>query len=357
MESITLYYRQGSSDKMYQASIASRDGGFVVQFAYGRRGTTLQTGTKTSAPVSHEEARRIYDQLVAEKTAKGYTPGEDGTPYQHTEKANQATGILPQLLNTVDEQEARDLIADPAYWMQPKHDGRRLLMQKQGDVITGINKLGLVVALPGPLESEAARCRYDFIIDGEAIGDTLYAFDALSFADDDIRGRRYTERLLHLKNLLDLWSPVNIHLVQTAMDETSKAELFDALKRNNHEGVVFKHVDAPSIAGRPNSGGPQRKFKFHETASFVVGKINAKRSVSLFLYAGKNLQGAGNVTIPANHEIPQKDQIVEVRYLYAFAESGCIYQPVYLGVRDDIAPAECTVAQLKFKPEPQLEPA
>ena len=44
---------------------------------------------------------------------------------------------------------------------------------------------------------------------------------------------------------------------------------------------------------------------------------------------------------------------MECRYLYAFRESGCIYQPVYLGERDDIAPAECVVAQLKFKPEPQ----
>src|ERR1700753_1634696 len=37
MEQITLYYRQGSSDKVYQASIAQRDGGYVVEFAYGRR--------------------------------------------------------------------------------------------------------------------------------------------------------------------------------------------------------------------------------------------------------------------------------------------------------------------------------
>ena len=32
-------------------------------------------------------------------------------------------------------------------------------------------------------------------------------------------------------------------------------------------------------------------------------------------------------------------------------ESSCIYQPVYLGVRDDIRPDECTTSQLKFKDE------
>ena len=36
MESITLFFRQGASDKVYQASIAPRSGGYVVRFAYGR---------------------------------------------------------------------------------------------------------------------------------------------------------------------------------------------------------------------------------------------------------------------------------------------------------------------------------
>ncbi len=42
---------------------------------------------------------------------------------------------------------------------------------------------------------------------------------------------------------------------------------------------------------------------------------------------------------------------MECRYLYAFRESGSIYQPVYLGPRDDIRAAECTTAQLKYKAE------
>ena len=119
--------------------------------------------------------------------------------------------------------------------------------------------------------------------------------------------------------------------------------MFARLKTEGREGVVFKHIDAPCIAGRPASGGAQRKFQFRATASFVVGKPNAKRSVSLFLYAGKALKHAGNVTIPPNHPVPHADQIVECRYLYAFREGGRIYQPVYLGARDDIRPAECTV--------------
>jgi bifunctional non-homologous end joining protein LigD len=58
---------------------------------------------------------------------------------------------------------------------------------------------------------------------------------------------------------------------------------------------------------------------------------------------------AGNVTIPPDHDIPAPGDTVEVRYLYAFEQSGCIYQPVYRGKRDDIVPTDCHVRQLKFK--------
>jgi bifunctional non-homologous end joining protein LigD len=126
------------------------------------------------------------------------------------------------------------------------------------------------------------------------------------------------------------------------------------MKADGCEGVVFKHTDAPYIAGRPASGGTQLKYKFCATASFLVGKVNAKRSVTLLLFDGEKTKPAGNVTILPNHEIPQAGQVVECRYLYAFRESGAIYQPVYLGVRDDITSAECTVEQLKYKAEQEI---
>ena len=98
-KTITLYYREGSSNKVYQAAIEPAGNQFVVNFAYGRRGATLTTGTKTSSPVDYDTAKKIHTKLVSEKKAKGYTEGADGTPYQHTDK--QASGILPQLLNPI----------------------------------------------------------------------------------------------------------------------------------------------------------------------------------------------------------------------------------------------------------------
>lgn len=155
MENTTLYFREGASDKVYQAAIEPRAGGHVVTFAFGRRGSTLNTGTKTPAPVEYSIAKSIYDKLVKEKLAKGYTPGESGTPYQQTDKAQRASGILPQLLNPVTDDQLESLLDDRDYWMQEKMDGRRLLLKKQNGEVTGINRLGLFVALPEALVKSA----------------------------------------------------------------------------------------------------------------------------------------------------------------------------------------------------------
>ena len=350
MESITLYYRQGSSDKVYQVSLEPKDGGYAVYYAFGKRGATLSTGTKTPVAVDYATAKAIYDKLVNEKKAKGYTPGEEGTPYQHTEKEERATGLHCQLLNPVDEAEARSLIKDPNWVMQKKWDGRRLILHKQNGEILGINRLGLTVDLPVKLIEDARRCRIDFTVDGEIIGDTLYVFDLLSCDRDDMKECRFVDRYLRLMNLLACFTHPRIHLVETAFKEEDKSLLFERYKVNGDEGVVFKYQHSTYIAGRPSSGGSQLKYKFTETASFVVGKINSKRSITLHLYDGQRTVLAGKVTIPANQEIPTVGKVVEVRYLYAFKESGSIFQPVYLGVRGDIAASECTVSQLKFKP-------
>lgn len=121
-----------------------------------------------------------------------------------------------------------------------------------------------------------------------------------------------------------------------------KTQLLQDLKRSGKEGVVFKKLSAAHTAGRPNSGGDQVKYKFYETCTVEVTKRNkGKRSVAIECEG----TGVGNVTIPANHTIPKKAELVEIRYLY-FNAGGALYEPVYLGVRDDLEAAD-TVASLK----------
>jgi bifunctional non-homologous end joining protein LigD len=351
MQSITLYYKHGSSDKIYAAELKTKDDGYVVNFAYGRRGSALSTGTKTNAPVSLAEAQRIYDRLVTEKTAKGYTPGESGTPYHHTEKAQQVSGILPQLLNPIEVDAGAQLAADPVWCVQEKFDGRRMLIRKHADGIDGINRKGLIVALPGPVAQVASELPGTFVFDGECIGDALVVFDVLEFAGTDYRGLPYRNRIFLLMQVVPGDGP-HLRSPETALDAAHKAEFIQRMRREGKEGVVFKKLTGAYLPGRPNTGGDALKLKFVETASFVVAKVNARRSISLKLLNSGEWVGAGNVTIPDNHEIPAEGWVVECQYLYAFPESGAIYQPVYRGVRDDIPQSECVVEQLKYKASP-----
>ncbi|MBB5033797.1 RNA ligase family protein [Prosthecobacter vanneervenii] len=350
MESITLYFREGPSDKVYQASIAPKDDGYHVHFAYGRRGATLNTGSKTQTPVAYSIAKDIYDKLIREKMAKGYKPGAEGVVTPPPESPNKHTSIHCQLLNPLHEQQLDQMLLNPDYWMQEKLDGRRLLIKKDGDQITGINRLGFPTAIPETIAHDAAQYPRDFLLDGEAVGDTFHAFDLLTIGSEDMRPLGFAVRYLRMRDMLNAFDHPHIRLVEVIFP-CETADRLQEFKREGKEGVVFKHKDAPYSPGRPNSGGSQLKYKFHETASFIVTKVNGKRSVSLILFDGEKVRQAGNVTIPPNHDVPEPGTVVECRYLYAFKESGSIYQPVYLGARPDIRAAECTTSQLKYKAE------
>ena len=198
----TLYYREGSSDKVYRCEIEASGTGFVVNFAYGRRGSTLNTGTKTTEPVELEESQAIYDKLVKEKQAKGYTEGEAGVPYTSPDSTKQTSGLLPQLLNPIEEKFTDILLHDENWCMQEKFDGRRLLIQKRGENITGINKKGLIIGLPLPVFEAVRLFKGDVVLDGEAIGDYFHCFDILNLDGQDITGWSYRQRQVSLMNLM-----------------------------------------------------------------------------------------------------------------------------------------------------------
>ena len=140
-EKITLYFKQGSSDKVYHASLeAAGNNTFVVNFAYGRRGATLNTGTKTQTPVEYAAAKKIYDKLVKSKTSEGYSPGEQGSPYAHTDAESRDTGVQCQLLNFVEESQVSQYMQDAEWWAQEKFDGKRMLLYKANAKDFGIDK-------------------------------------------------------------------------------------------------------------------------------------------------------------------------------------------------------------------------
>jgi bifunctional non-homologous end joining protein LigD len=357
----SLYYSEGSSDKEYHAEIIEVAGGNVVNFRYGRRGASLTTGTKTSSPVDLAQAKKIYNKLVKEQTAKGYTPDVSGAAYQGTERAGLKSDFTPQLLNPITEDEAMRLIEDDRWVAQEKMDGERRAAHADGGGVFGINRKGLVVPLPQAIADELqliADSKGAIRVDGEIIGDILYVFDLHIHQGVRLHPEPWLKRMrLAISALVDCQ---HVKALPAALTQRGKLSLWHKIKTAHGEGVVFKLVDSPVTAGRPNSGGDWLKFKFTESASCCVLEVNSgKRSVRIGLLdaskrpdaiKGQPMTPVGNVTIPPNHDVPAAGEIVEVEYLYAY-KGGSIYQPVYRGKRTDLDISACTTEQLKYKPE------
>jgi bifunctional non-homologous end joining protein LigD len=347
VQATSLYFKEGSSDKEYHTQIQASGSGYVVNFQYGRRGGTLQTGTKTESPVSLKDAEKIYNKLVKEKTSKGYTASETGKVFSDEVGAAvaQKSTISLQLLNPVTEAEMNELLKNDDYIAQQKHDGERRAVEKKEGISTGINRKSLTVALP---QVTADSIYEDGIYDAEIIGDKLYVFDLLELDGKNFTNKPLEARLAALQNV-DFGEQVVV--VETAITTEEKTALLAKVKAAGGEGIVFKKKTAKYTPGRPNSGGDQFKYKLYKTATFIVGSLTkGKKSVGLVVLDGLNEVEVGKVTIPASHQVPSVGDVVEVRYLYA-NRGGAVYQPVYLGARTDLDSTDAVIEQLEYKNE------
>jgi bifunctional non-homologous end joining protein LigD len=382
VKSTALEFKSGSSDKVYHIWIENVGANYDVKFKYGRRGSTLIPGTKIKSTHS-AKAFEVFNKIVDEKIGKGYKcigGGElVGSAFKKAAKKAGFVGPTDEdvaaavaaasRLETIEPPEDNNIpmllnptldidkyIDHDGYVFQEKFDGRRMLLANWQDnegrkLMAAFNKKGKRIETP----SEFAACcktafdEFAFILDGEAVGDKFYAFDLLELEGQNQREFRLDERLTNLGMLLRSGKKQTTFIeVATAYTAAEKRSLFNEAKRLGKEGIVTKNRFSPYTGGRPASGGNWLKHPFKASATCIVAKVNDKRSVTLAL---KNISGfeiVGNVAIPVSHEVPKKDDLVEVQYLYAY-RGGSLYQPVYKGPRDDADIDD--VASLKFKSE------
>ena len=397
IQSVTLHCQQGSSDKVYILGIMrlepltsttwSPSQNFAVVAHYGRRYGPL-TVTHKGHFSTLVEATKKFNSLVREKSAKGYehiqhaviesvtTPEEGAQASAPTPAPYVPAPFVPSapprprcvLLNAVSPDSVDSLLEAPEWALQPKIDGQRLLVEiAEYGTIRGFNRRGVEVTVPANivegLDGFPTGVTYDGEITGGADGQVFHIFDVV---DENLTFQQRTEalervfgrqegrppagRLLTpyrqeaLEGIVGQNGNGSVRLVRTYIDRWAKRESLKTLADANREGVVFKRLDARYTVGRPNSGGSYLKHKFVQSATCQVLRVNNQRSVEIGLVGPGALpsRSCGNVTIPANHEIPAVGQLVEVQYLYAnpvvsdFSRgSATLYQPVYLGVRDD----------------------
>lgn len=352
----SLACTEGRSDKVYFTQLVQSGDGWLVLAQYGPRGGVLKSADKHPTPVPYAVALKAFESLVKSKVAKGYVPSDaEGGAAAACAPTATFTDIRPQLLTPIEERDLTIFLHDPAFIAQIKHDGERRLLVVDVDAIYGTNRKGQRITLSQAIATDALQLAVPrdgrTILDGEQIGDCLYVWDILERDGANLRTTPLRQRQVALSALLEgLGENASIRPVESAASYDAKCTLLERVRQQGLEGVVFKHATSRYIEGRPASGGDWRKYKLTASATVrVAGHTPGKRSVALEVIDRGVWRDVGNVTIPANHDVPEIGALCEVEYLYVANVGGCLFQPVYKGVRFDQDENDCDASQLKYK--------
>ncbi|MEJ7600816.1 MAG: WGR domain-containing protein [Kofleriaceae bacterium] len=363
IKSIELFYQEGSSDKVYNATIVKDGDAYTVKVAWGRRGSRLNEGAK-AIKVPLGAAHKKYDSLVNEKTRKGYQPittavqpaevappiGEGSGSRAPGRRAK--VGPSAQLLTPIEDDELASYLADDKMIAQQKIDGMRVLATV-GEPVLVTNRDGQATKVDMRPFEGLSYLPAGTIVDGELMDDGYWLFDVLQLGDTDVRTRGYLERWELLDNEIEPALTGDVRVVPIAHGKRPKQQLHDTLRAAGAEGLVFKHRDAPYTPGRPASGGPQRKHKFVKSCDVVVIE-NAGNAYLMAVYDGKAMFEVGKVfagTTNASRKLLDaalgrgERPICEVKYLYA-TDDHQLFQPVFVRTRDDKPAKQCVRTQL-----------
>lgn len=376
IKSIALFFREGSSDKVYNVQIIEDGGKYSTLASWGRRGGNLTHATKAER-TTLDGAEREYDKIVKEKRGKGYQVSTTAAPTVSPALAAQATNskaaasasapgqagrqkiadAVAQLLNPVEEDEAERLVKNSAWIAQRKYDGVRILARISDDKVDFANRKGETTGVAPEISESLKDVVGTTILDGEVVatkdGSVYWAFDLLMLCDETaIKTRGYTERYDLLSQIAKGFGPA-VKLAPCATTTQEKRDLVKRLKDECAEGVVFKRADAPHSPGRPASGGPQVKLKFTKTADvFLTGwdgkafqmavkEKGSTREVGRVYTGSTETERQSLRDALDNGEVP----VCEVRYLYA-TDGDILFQPVYVRRRTDKKPGDCKLEQL-----------
>jgi len=367
IKSTEMFFQEGSSDKLYNATLVQTpSGAYTLRVAWGKRGSPLKNGTK-ALEVSLEAAEKALAKVIRQKSKKGYevrtvehVPAEVAPPEGQgsgSKVAGSGRQRLPQkaqLLNIASDDELEALLADEQVIAQQKLDGKRLLVHiREGEVVS-TNRDGFVTTAPTAITEALAASPAGTIVDGELMKSTpptYWLFDLLSYGEEDLRGLSYRERYARLA-AAGLTSE-SVVIVPSVEEPSEKRRLYERLRDQRAEGVVFKAAAAPYTGGRSASGGPQRKYKFVKTADVVITK-NAGNAYQMALLFDASLREVGKVfagtTDNSRAELDRRltageSIVAEVKYLYA-TDDDILFQPVFVRLRDDKPAEDCLSSQL-----------
>jgi len=347
IKSVYMHCNKGSSDKFYNIYVLAGEGKFEVIGEGGRTGSRPKEYPRGSY-YTMADAAHVVNGLIKEKLGKDYIITKHSEEFSYGSDLGDLTylthpskleakevetfRIFPQLLTPISVSEMLYYITNDQYIAQEKIDGQRIMIEVDFGKVTAYNRKACPVEIPEAMKDELAVLSKQIVLDGEKVGDMYYIFDMLEESFEDMTKWKYESRFSHLLEIMEDRILHHIDLVPTAISIQQKQKLVEQLMEENKEGVVFKLKTSVHTAGR----GPEHlKCKFWSSATCSVTEINYKRSVGVSVQSGDELVPVGNVTVPPNYDLPSIGDLVEVKYLYYYP-GGSLYQPQYLGVRNDV---------------------
>lgn len=195
---------------------------------------------------------------------------------------------VPPLLCTAAERPP----AGSGWVHEVKFDGYRTVLSVNGGRARLFSKSGHDWTHRFPELAAEAAALPDCLLDGEMValddqgrsdfegllnalsnrrtaGLVFYAFDVLAIEGEDLRSLPYAQRKRRLENLLELCDgPACDHIAVVESLDVDGAQLLEAARRMELEGIVSKRTDAPYRSG------PSRdwiKVKVRPTEEVVIG--------------------------------------------------------------------------------------
>jgi ATP-dependent DNA ligase len=267
--------------------------------------------------------------------------------------------FVAQLATAVEPSEEADLITSDAHYLQPKYDGRRLMIHKVNGVCRFYNREGTPTTPPPTRFVRALDVLPgEILLDSEYIHELKIVFlDLLQLQSVDAREAEYKTRHDILWKLCqEVGLPPELEVVETAVTLKQKIGLIKRLQAQHAEGLIVRDKEGKYRPGRPSHGGPVRKIKWKSRGDFIVQRTtdDTESFICLCFDGEGQVVDVGKVNARVLDEHgdrfweqlkPGQAAVAEIEYLYA-SDDRRLVQTKLIRFRSDKKPQECTIDQV-----------